>query len=163
MTTTTERSTMTDQTAVPCNAARLHRFGDLQTAHGPHEWIVQPGMDPVRCPGAGEQAAAPAVQAPAADRAALRDRIAEAIQGLNEGGTLADLDEEVDVLALADAVLAVLPTPVDRAAVLRDAAEAVLGLIGTEARLPQTMSGVYRAADLLRRLAGETQQDGARP
>ncbi|MFJ9420748.1 ParB N-terminal domain-containing protein [Streptomyces sp. NPDC101249] len=42
---------------------------------------------------------------PAADRAALRDRIAAAIRGLNEqegGGVLADLDEDADVLALAD-------------------------------------------------------------
>ncbi|MDT0435669.1 MULTISPECIES: hypothetical protein [Streptomyces] len=39
------------------------------------------------------------------DRAALRDRIAAAIRGLNEqegGGVLADLDEDADVLALAD-------------------------------------------------------------
>ncbi|MFJ6319681.1 hypothetical protein ACIQJW_26725 [Streptomyces californicus] len=48
-----------------------------------------------------------------------------------------------------------LPAPADRAAVLHEAAEAVLGIIGTEARLPQTISGVYRAADHLRRLAGE--------
>jgi hypothetical protein len=54
---------MTNQTAVPCNAAQLHRFGDLSSEHGPHEWIVQPGMPAVRCPGT---AAAPAGQAPAA-------------------------------------------------------------------------------------------------
>jgi hypothetical protein len=55
---------MTNPTAVPCNAAQLHRFGDLSSEHGPHEWIVQPGMPAVRCPGT---AAASAGQAPATD------------------------------------------------------------------------------------------------
>ncbi|MDK0525088.1 hypothetical protein [Streptomyces sp. ML-6] len=45
-----------------------------------------------------------------------------------------------------------------RAAVLREAADAVLDVIGTEARLPQTISGVYRASDRLRRMADEAQQ-----
>lgn len=41
----------------------------------------------------------------------LRNQIATAIRALNEGGTLVDLDEEADVLAVADAVLTViLPT-----------------------------------------------------
>ncbi|QBJ94463.1 hypothetical protein D0Z67_29275 (plasmid) [Streptomyces seoulensis] len=35
----------------PCNAAVMHRLGNLATTHGPHLWVVQPGMDPVRCPG----------------------------------------------------------------------------------------------------------------
>jgi hypothetical protein len=157
--------TMTDQPAVPCNAAQLHRFGDLQSAHGPHKWVVQPGMDPVRCPGAGEQAAArlldcgldyeengeevhphpecpigqaavPAVQAPAADRATLRDRIAEALRAAACNGDCDDTEEEcarkrvqpyvwqrgvlTEILGtpevIADAVLAVLPAPTDRAA-----------------------------------------------
>ncbi|MFJ8855141.1 hypothetical protein [Streptomyces sp. NPDC102437] len=46
----------------------------------------------------------------------------------------------------------------DRAAILREAADAVLDVIGTEARLPQTISGVYRAADHLRRMADKAQQ-----
>ncbi|MFJ6316034.1 hypothetical protein ACIQJW_08135 [Streptomyces californicus] len=50
---------------------------------------------------------------------------------------------------------AALPAPADRAAVLREAADAVLDIIGTEARLPQTISGVYRAADHLRALAAD--------
>jgi hypothetical protein len=122
---------VTDQTAAPCNAAQLHRLGDLQTAHGPHEWIVQPGMDPVRCPGAGEQPAAPAVQAPATDRAALRDRIAAArdrLRGmaldLATGSGLVEpsaFDAALD--DYRDAIAAVLPAPADRAAVLRKAAD----------------------------------------
>lgn len=46
-----------------------------------------------------------------------------------------------------------------RAAVLREAADAVLDLIGTEARLPQTISGVHRASDRLRRMADEAQPE----
>ncbi|WP_411095946.1 hypothetical protein [Streptomyces sp. 020-2-3H-GM] len=49
------------------------------------------------------------------------------------------------------------PAPADRAAVLREAADTVLDIIGTEARLPQTISGVYRAADRLRALADESE------
>ncbi|GAB2718389.1 hypothetical protein [Streptomyces bullii] len=113
---------MTQPPAVPCNAAQLHRFGDLQSAHGPHEWIVQPGMDPVRCPGAGEEPA---------DPVALRDRIAEVLadalkpryggpQHNTPGGLpLTATAEEIRLhraQPLADAVLAVLPAPVDRAA-----------------------------------------------
>lgn len=56
---------------------------------------------------------------------ALRERVADAIRGLNQGGMLADLDEDSDVLALADAVLAVLPAHTDRAAVLRETADEV--------------------------------------
>lgn len=40
-----------DPTNWPCNAAVTHRLGDLPTAHGPHLWVVQPDMEPVRCPG----------------------------------------------------------------------------------------------------------------
>jgi hypothetical protein len=111
----------TDQTAVPCNAAQLHRFGDLQTAHGPHEWIVQPGMDSVRCPGAGEQPAVPAVQAPATDRAALRDRIADVLADADgwkwAPGFKTQSPTWHGYQTRADAVLAVLPATTDRAAV----------------------------------------------
>jgi hypothetical protein len=52
------------------------------------------------------------------DQTALRDRIAEAIRALNEGGGwLVDLDEDEEVLAVVDAVLPLLPAPTDRAAV----------------------------------------------
>lgn len=86
----------------------------------------------------------------------LRNRIAQAIRGLNEGGTLADLDEEPDVLAIADAVLAVLPAPADRAAVLREAAHAIAAL----PKHRDSGTGLTDAADALRRMADEAQQAG---
>lgn len=51
---------------------------------------------------------------PPADRAALRDRIAAAVR---------EESSRVDDIAIADAVLAVLPPPVSRADVLREAAD----------------------------------------
>jgi hypothetical protein len=74
------------------------------------------------------QAAAPAVQAPATDRAALRDRIAAALYERERPPRdphwpkAFAADREV-FEAMADAVLAVLPAPTDRAAVLREAAD----------------------------------------
>jgi hypothetical protein len=59
-----------------------------------------------------EPPAAPAVQAPAADRAARRERIAEAVRYYPGCTPLTD----GACYRIADAVLAVLPAPVDRAA-----------------------------------------------
>ncbi|MEU8473729.1 hypothetical protein [Streptomyces hygroscopicus] len=61
-----------------------------------------PPMDPVHILGIG----APAAAAAAPDDA-LREQYAAAIRALNDGGTLADLDEDDDVHRLANAVLAV--------------------------------------------------------
>lgn len=145
----------------------------------------------------------------------LRDRIADAFRGLNEGGgTLADLDEEGDVYALADAVLAVLPkpvparlvlgttdqqqaparfcgrsdclapghrfmlggavhtctgkpeaapVPVDRAAVLREAADALDSSDRLRDFTDDHMSDVNAAANELRRMADEAQQPCVHP
>lgn len=70
-------------------------------------------------PGCG----APAAPLPA-DRAALRDRIAEAQYAHDHPGHLVPLDQTGMGPAYreaADAVMAVLPDPTDRAAVLREA------------------------------------------
>ena len=68
------------------------------------------------------------VAPPPATRADARDRIAEALYAHNHPGwaryTDLDQDERDTYLARANAVLAVLPPPVDRAAVLREAADA---------------------------------------
>jgi hypothetical protein len=66
-------------------------------------------------------------------RGALRDRIAAALYDHSHPGwaiSFPDLDQEQrdTYLARADAVLAVLPAPVDRAAVLRDAADEIAGI-----------------------------------
>jgi hypothetical protein len=104
--------------------------------------------------------AAPAVQAPAADRAALRDRIAAAIiesDGVPSFEFAARLHRQA-AFREADAVLAVLPAPTDRATVLREAADRL------EERNPDRSAdfsdGVDWALDELRRMAAEAQQDG---
>ncbi|MFF3300942.1 hypothetical protein [Streptomyces sp. NPDC002908] len=106
----------------------------------------------------------PETEAPA-DRATVRDRIRRAVCEAEGFAWDTDMLEPDEYGEVADAVLAVLPAPatVDRATVLREAADAVLDIIGTDARLPQTISGVYRAADHLRRLAAEAQQPTPAP
>ncbi|MFC9686837.1 hypothetical protein [Streptomyces sp. NPDC056948] len=93
------------------------------------------------------------------DRAALRDRIAEA---LREADTYAQLERRDDRERFADAVLAVLPPPVSRADVLREAAEVAEGLRQFEsvtgARKSAQVSeniGILRVATELLRLADE--------
>ncbi|MGW0821796.1 hypothetical protein [Streptomyces sp. NPDC002845] len=115
-----------------------------------------------------------AVPSAPAGRAALRDRIAEALychewphkqiwqQALA-------MDRET-FLAQADAVLAVLPSPVDRAAVLREVAEVVFALDFDELRATDSFDshrqawelGTIDAHNLLRRMADEAQQPEAR-
>jgi hypothetical protein len=116
--------------------------------------------------------AASTVQAPAAGRAALRDRIAAAIwERQNPGRLWADCEYRwrADAEEDADAVLAVLPAPVDRAAVLREAADAIestqndrddivndaLGFLDNNTE--QQHIAVRRSARLLRRMADEAQ------
>lgn len=73
--------------------------------------------DTVRCPGCGDMAERQPAASPLPDQT-LRDRIAEAVQHGPTWMLPRSLAEEV-----ADAVLAVLPPPADRVAVLREAAE----------------------------------------
>jgi hypothetical protein len=77
-----------------------------------------------------EPAAVSAAVEPPADQTALRDRIAEALAtadgwDIPTGATMRDVSEELAThfRGLADAVLAVLPAPADRATVLREAAD----------------------------------------
>ncbi|MFH9013995.1 hypothetical protein ACH4C6_21770 [Streptomyces sp. NPDC017943] len=99
----------------------------------------------------------------ATDRAALRDRIAEALYALMlrngwDGERTEPVVREMDLVL--EAVLAELPAPVDRAAVLREAAQhlytalfpAVYDDMGQKAA-----EGVNRAASELRRMADEAQ------
>lgn len=79
---------------------------------------------------------------PPADQTALRDRIAAALYDHSHPGwaiTFPDLDQDQrdTYLARADAVLAVLPAPVDRAAVLREAADVVAAHPGPIPYRPQ--------------------------
>jgi hypothetical protein len=114
----------------------------------------------------------PAGQAPATGQTALRDRIAEAL-ATAEGWTWAhgvefkeiDTPSADDYRKLADAVLAVLPAPVDRAAVLREAAEALRRMdydndsndYGYDTYRDAWNGGVMDGAGLLRRMADEAQ------
>jgi hypothetical protein len=93
-----------------------------------------------------------AVRVRATDQAALRERIAEALYE--------SCATEADVIRLmADAVLAVLPVPADRAAVLRDAEDAVEGLFIEDENPDERSLGFNAALDEviteLRRLAAE--------
>ena len=117
---------------------------------------------------------------PPVDRAALRDRIAASMREhylstnrdeADADGNLpcrcgdwrepgAEVDDENDWDAhLADAVLAVLPEPADRAAVLLEAAEAVIKWSGQQ--IGVHVPTVDAIAAELRRLAGETPATGS--
>lgn len=106
-----------------------------------------------------------------ADRAELRDRIAAALYERERpprDPAWADafaMDREV-FEPMADAVLAVLPAPADRAAILREAA-GELGRMdydtdsndyGYDTYRDAWNGGVMDGADLLRRMAAEAQQ-----
>ncbi|MFC9465182.1 hypothetical protein [Streptomyces coelicoflavus] len=95
------------------------------------------------------------------DQTPLRDRIAAALYDHSHPGwaiSFPDLDQEQrdTYLARADAVLAVLPAPADRRAVLREAADRI-----DRTDLPQDDvdcfdNGARWATKLLRRVADET-------
>jgi hypothetical protein len=92
-----------------------------------------------------------------ADQTALRDRIAAAIwERQNPGRRWADCEYRwrADAEADADAVLAVLPAPADRAAVLREAAE-VAARFNSDC---QNCAVELEVATKLRRMADEAQQ-----
>jgi hypothetical protein len=108
--------------------------------------------------------AASAVQAPAADQTPLRDRIAEAL-ATAEGWRFADGFKEQSptwqgFLRQADAVMAVLPAPTDRASLvagLRAAADEIAGIDfhpNARARSLDIAAGLVRR---LRRMADEAQ------
>ncbi|MER8219725.1 hypothetical protein ABTZ58_03825 [Streptomyces sp. NPDC094143] len=95
----------------------------------------------------------------AADRAALRDRIAKAVQPLLMD-TLPKPIAAARATEVADAVLAVLPASTDRAAVLREAADAIAH--DRDTTNPSAGKGAYRrgmnrAEELVRRMADEAQ------
>ena len=135
-------------TGAPWDAVR-ERAAELAAAD-PHSCDNCEGIDPGTC------LTRPKVDSKAADRAALRDRIAKALAG-------AELKPPFPhCLAMADAVLGVLPEPADRPAVLREATDAVFGLSFDELRSDTEFVsyeqawnlGTIDASNLLRRLAG---------
>ncbi|MEV4975568.1 hypothetical protein [Streptomyces scopuliridis] len=117
---------------------------------------------------------------PAADRAALRDRMAEALRGAACEGGCGDTEEEcvrrrvqpcvwhhgvlAEVLGtpevIADAVLAVLPEPDTLLEAVADKAESFRGDWGIVANWLRSLA---HDPGLLRRLADEAQQPGALP
>jgi hypothetical protein len=112
----------------------------------------------------GDRQAVETFKAYLAGRAALRDRIAAAIyERNNPGHRWADAhpDDLVCYGNDADAAMSVLPPPVDRAAVLRWAAdryEAILASAAAEhSSDPRYYTGVRDVVLGLRRLADETQ------
>ncbi|CAL9502403.1 hypothetical protein [Streptomyces sp. enrichment culture] len=112
----------------------------------------------------GDHQAVAGFKAYLADRAALRDHIAEALMRWAERGNspqYAAMRQPETVRAnaysRADAVLAVLPPPADRAAVLREAADH-LARQADELWAPGTTAHTVMHADAteLRRMADET-------
>ncbi|MFF8447901.1 hypothetical protein ACF06Q_09390 [Streptomyces leeuwenhoekii] len=113
-----------------------------------------------------DAAADPAVQAPATDRAALRDRIAQALVRYDWNAGLSGRDTPSEHhYGEADAVLAVLPPTVDQATVLREAADE-LGRMdydtdsrdyGYDTYRDAWNGGVMDSAEKLRRMADEAQ------
>jgi hypothetical protein len=115
---------------------------------------------------------APAVQAPAADRAALREQIAEAALRAVETAmddTLLPAAREKALVGIA----AVLPAPTDRTAVLREAADRYAKLTDENEAYDREHGQLDEVARIqhetvrdvvtgLRRMADEAQQDGAR-
>ncbi|QLJ06812.1 hypothetical protein HZZ00_37935 (plasmid) [Streptomyces sp. NEAU-sy36] len=102
------------------------------------------------------RAAPPAVVSPPPSRAALRDRIAEA---LRPGSRDRSGQYPEGLMRDVDAVLAVLPEPADRAAVLEEAADKMLALRDSLITAPDAtgkyLAGIERAETELRRLAVE--------
>lgn len=94
------------------------------------------------------------------DRAALRDRVAEA---LRPGSRDRSGQYPEGLMRDVDAVLAVLPAPADRAAVraaaLREGADAVAADTGFHIRYGAAIDYAEHYAALLRRLAGEAAPD----
>ena len=98
-----------------------------------------------------------AVVEPPADRAALRDRIAEAVEQLHQTGAVYALGAG-EAGRIADAVLAVLSEAADRAAVLREEADRI---DATRADFPiAVQNGITWATAELRRHATECPQCG---
>jgi hypothetical protein len=131
-------------------------------AHMPGRWFSSADMDRL-----GWTRYLPVGQAPATDQTDLRQRIAAALYERERPPRdphwpdVYAADREV-FEAMADAVLAVLPAPTDRATVLREAADIAESLRqferATGARWSAQVSenvGILRVADHLRRLAGE--------
>jgi hypothetical protein len=104
---------------------------------------------------------------PAADRAALRDRIAKAVQPLLMD-TLPKPIAAARATEVADAVLAVLPAPTDRAAVLTAAERTMLTYALNQAQEHIWSRDGFTdedqaAIDSLRRMADEAQPDTGQP
>lgn len=109
----------------------------------------------------GDRQAVTEFRAYLAERAALRDRIAEALYAHDHPGHLVPLDETgmgSTYRESADAVLSVLP-PADRAAILREAADEAERLRDERYGL-DFLEGVDWTLAELRRMAAEAQQDG---
>jgi len=134
---------------------RCISYGDWEPVR-PERWADEP---------AGAASAVVAVAAPPTGQTALRDRIAEALAAVDGWTWTPDFDRTLSpvwqgYLKRADAVMPVMPSPADRAAVLLEAADRLWALAN---RTTERGAGVLWAADLLRRLADEAQQQPETP
>lgn len=104
----------------------------------------------------------PADQTTPSHRAALSDRIADAVQPLLMD-TLPKAIAAAQAREITAAVLAVLPAPADRATVLRDAADAIDNSERLRDLTDDHMSDINEAANELRRMADETATETPEP
>jgi hypothetical protein len=181
---------VTDQTAYVEVLARLLCAADVHVHDGDHpSWqqlrVAQHGRGQddyrkaarwlaARLTVTDQPPAAPAVQAPATDQTALRDRIAEALAREDAHNTGYDhgfaasygADDETD--GFVDAVLAVLPAPTDQAAELTEVERKMLEYALALAQdkiwsLDGFTDEDQAAVHSLRRMADKTQPTQAKP
>lgn len=129
--------------------------GRIEEAAAAHKTTVT--VDGRMYPAPDAPTAAPPAPSAPADRD-LRDRIRRAICEADGFAWDPDVLEPDEYGGHADAVLAVHPAPADRAAVLREAADAIAA--DNDRRMWASKPGQHWAADLLRRMADEAQQAG---
>jgi hypothetical protein len=143
--------------------ARIGQMADYWEQHLPEAIRTPAVVSGLRA--ALEPAASSAVPAPATGQAALRDRIRRAVCEAEGFGWDTDMLEADEYGDHADAVLAVLPAPVDRAAVLREAAD-LAEEVAESLRKHHEFERSTGALDVmteLRRMADETQQGPVQP
>lgn len=163
------------RSALIANADRLSTPFTDDPGKNPWDTFVRPAMRELKAAvDAVAVSSAVSVVPPATNQTALRDRIADALISWTYRGKEPDpgigMLETVraNAYSRADAVLAVLPAPADRAATLREAADA-LGRMdydtdsrdyGYDTYRDAWNGGVMDGADLLRGLAVEAGQAG---
>jgi hypothetical protein len=139
--------------ALPAASAAVVPAADRAALLGAAEIGTKPDLNVTRLPDAALIADE---QVRPADRAALRDRVRRAVCEAEGFAWDSDMLEPDEYGEVADAVLAVLPAPADRAAVLTEAADKLAEFIALHGPTSRTVAGWTGAEAFLRRLAVES-------